>query len=319
MKKIFRTHRPLNGEGRFEIDRIDDKVRCILEDRKVIEPTEFEEALELFEDDGLAYAMRFVPDIVYHPDSRGELVAYKESDFPKDLTFLYHQAASLPAFNTGIIPEQERVEWLAANCTEEFKDFYCHFPELLGPLHREVFLGLSHIQYAAMSNDAAKMQRWAQYVSNLLYDFIYQSTCTKEGWLYLDHDDCLEFLGIADDLSKGTSDYEVPYDMSGKEAQTRLGINASNRNNVIQAAESMFWLEADQTLIQGQLTRFRRDLIERNLDNPMVYLEDEHEILAMQDPGELYYFIMMDDYWIRQFTYWLFNQLIEIYYELDGK
>lgn len=317
MKKIFTTHQTLPNKGSYQVDRIDDPIELIQGKRTKMEPTSFNEALKVFEKDPEAYALRFVPTTTLHPDSRGQLVAYKESDFPKDLPFLIYQVAALPQFPNGIASEQSHLKRLSSNATTEFREYYSHFPELLGQFHREVFLGLGHIQFAAMSNDAKTVYNWSKYVAELIVDYIASVTRYEDSQESLKGESYVSCLKI--DEEPQADGFKGPFDSSGETVKDKLGANATSRGNVIQAVNSMFWNDVDQVLIQEQVSQFREDLVQKNLGNPMVYLEGDKEILAMRDPGELYYFIMMDDYWIRQFTYWLFNQLIKIYYELDGK
>lgn len=317
MKATVITRKELPATASYQVDRLDDPIEFIQKNRKKITPTSFKEALEVFEKDPLAYALRWVPQTTLHPDSRGQLVAYKESDFPKDLPFLVYQAAAIPRSKNGILPEDSYLHWLSLNATEEFRQFYWHFPELMGRFHREVFLGLSHIQFAAMSKDAEKVYNWSTYVAELIDSHIAYQTRYENSEESLKHEDCVRFLEISDEPQ--AKEALSPFDAGGETVQSKLGTNATCRENVIQAVKSMFWNDVDQILIQEQLSLFRKDLLERQLDNPMVYLEDESEVFAMDDPGELYYFILMDDFWIRQFAYWMFNRHIKMFYELHSK
>jgi hypothetical protein len=326
MRRVISTKREITESGTYQVDRIDDKIQYDLGIYNTIKPTNYKAALKLFKEDDLAYALRFVPSTTIFDDSKGQLVAYKESDFPKDLPFLTYQVIALPRVHSGINKGSvDDYMDFVTKTTQFFTDFYQHFPELMTAFHRELYMGLCQIQFSAICHDTKKVDSWSKYLDRLIEEYIAFNTRQADDTEPSDferlllHDDCLKFLGLDEEIQTVESEYEGPFDTNGETVQTKLGVNATSRENVIQAVESMFWNDVDQILIQSQLTRFRKDLIEKDLNNPLVYLEDDSEILSMEDPGELFYFVMMDDFWIRQFAYWMFNQHIEMFIELNTK
>lgn len=196
MRKVISTKREITEKGIFRIDCIDDDFNGSNFVGKSIDAIDLPAALTSFKETQLAYALRFVPTNWEHGIEIGQLVAYKETEFPVDLPLLKYY--TLDCYITQDESTPETYEWFSESFINGFSHFYSHFPELIGPFQRKVLTGLSKIQTGVKRQHPTMVNRGTEQLAELLDVHIEKYATWGNFEQRLKDDYCNRFLSLED-------------------------------------------------------------------------------------------------------------------------
>lgn len=137
----------INEAGTYVVDRINDRLDN--NQHHVLDVNDLQSALELFDNDGHAYSLRFVPDGIHPYGYKGRLVTHKNAPFPENLTIA-----------ESIIDWVNKIDCRLESTTEEeplhhqsvdamiycFNEYYAYHPELHTKWREIVLLYLRLVQ-----------------------------------------------------------------------------------------------------------------------------------------------------------------------------
>ena len=158
-----------NDYGVYKVDRIDDLMDWHdFDESAILEARNMEEALEEFENDPNAYALRFVPYGTSLFAYRGRLMAYKPTPFPVILPWVESVRGWSNEFRHIACeeedPQLEYVESIIYCCN----DYFQNFPELEPELHKQILGLMLKVRDLLSESDFGE----ADYTNCQLNDFV---------------------------------------------------------------------------------------------------------------------------------------------------
>ncbi|MGB1041360.1 MAG: hypothetical protein ACPGVD_10840 [Flavobacteriales bacterium] len=150
----------INEAGTYVVDRINDRLDN--NQHHVLDVNDLQAALELFDNDGQAYSLRFVPDGIHHYGYKGRLIAHKGTPFPECLTIaasVLHWANRLKHLTESANDEPKLLHASDVDATiESFNEYYAYHPQLHKKWREIVLLHLRLIRaFAAHPNTKGKL------------------------------------------------------------------------------------------------------------------------------------------------------------------